>query len=67
MTRMTAKDFDQELLDLYDFYQTKIEDCDRKLEAAVAALTVRADGDVPALPKARTKRRGLLLRKQNFL
>ncbi len=44
-------------LDLYDFYQTKIEDCDRKLEAAVAALTVRADGDVPALPKARTKRK----------
>jgi transposase len=44
-------------LDLYDFYQTKIEDCDGKLEAAVAALTVRADGDVPALPKARTKRK----------
>lgn len=44
-------------LDLYDFYQTKIEDCDRKLEASVAALTVRADGDVPALPKARTKRK----------
>lgn len=43
-------------LDLYDFYQIKIEDCDRKLEAAVAALTVRADGGVPALPKARTKR-----------
>ncbi len=43
-------------LDLYDFYQTKIEDCDRKLEAAVAALTVRAYGDIPALPKARTKR-----------
>lgn len=42
-------------LELYDFYQTKIEACDRKLEAAVAALTVRADGDVPALPKARTK------------
>ena len=44
-------------LDLYDFYQTKIEDCDRKLEAAVAALTLRSDGDVPALPKARTKRK----------
>ena len=44
-------------LDLYDFYQTKIEECDRKLEAAVTALTVRADGDVPALPKARTKRK----------
>jgi hypothetical protein len=44
-------------LDLYDFHQTKIEDCDRKLEAAVAALTVRVDGDVPALPKARIKRK----------
>ena len=43
-------------LDLYDFYQAKIEECDRKLEAAVAALTIKAIGDVPALPKARTKR-----------
>ncbi len=42
-------------LDLYDFYQTKIEDCDRKLEVAVAALIVRADGNIPALPRARTK------------
>ncbi len=41
-------------LDLYDFYHAKVAECDRKLEAAVAALTVRAD-DVPALPKARTK------------
>lgn len=31
-------------LELYDVYQAKIEDCDRKLEAAVAALTVKADG-----------------------
>jgi transposase len=44
-------------LDLYDFYQTKIEDCDRKLEAAVAALTVRADDDATGLPKVRTKRK----------
>ena len=29
-------------LDLYDFYQAKIADCDRKLEAAVAALTIKA-------------------------
>lgn len=43
-------------LDLYDFYQAKIEDCDRKLEAAVAALTVKAPGDVAVLPKARIKR-----------
>ena len=42
-------------LELYDFYQVKVDDCDRKLEAAVAALTVRADGNIPALPKARTK------------
>lgn len=42
-------------LDLYDVYQSKIEDCDRKLETAVAALTVKTDGDIPALPKARTK------------
>lgn len=44
-------------LDLYDFYQVKIEDCDRKLEAAIAALTVKAPGDVAALPKARIKRK----------
>lgn len=44
-------------LELYDVYQGKIWDCDRKLEAAVAALTVKVDGDIPALPKARTKRK----------
>ncbi|MGN7870367.1 hypothetical protein [Paracoccus sp. 22332] len=44
-------------LDLYDLYQVKIEECDRKLEAAVAGLTVKAIGDVPALPKARIKRK----------
>nr|WP_232295659.1 IS110 family transposase [Pseudorhodobacter aquimaris] len=43
-------------LDLYDFYQTKIEECNRKLEAAVAALTIKAICDVPPLAKARTKR-----------
>ena len=42
-------------LDLYDFYHTKVAECDRKLEAAVAALTARAADGVPALPKARTK------------
>jgi transposase len=42
-------------LDLYDFYQAKMVECDRKLEAAIAALTVRTADDVPALPKARTK------------
>lgn len=44
-------------LELYDVYQAKIGDCDRKLEVAVAALTVKADGDIPALPTARTKRK----------
>lgn len=44
-------------LELYDFYQSKIEQCDRKLEAAVAALSVRFEGDIPALPKPRTKRK----------
>lgn len=43
-------------LDLYDFHQAKIEECDRKLEAAVAALTVKTSGDIPALPKAWIKR-----------
>jgi transposase len=42
-------------LDLYDFYHAKVAECDRKLEAAIAALTVRTADDVPALPKARTK------------
>ncbi len=42
-------------LQLYDFCQAKMAECDRKLEAAVASLTVRASSPVPALPKARTK------------
>lgn len=42
-------------LELYDFYHVKVAECDRTLEAAVAALTVRAADDVAALPKARTK------------
>lgn len=33
-------------LELYDFYKAQIETCDRRLEAAVAALTVRADDDL---------------------
>ncbi|MDO5703563.1 MAG: IS110 family transposase [Paracoccus sp. (in: a-proteobacteria)] len=44
-------------LELYDFYHAKIEDCDRKLEAAVAALTIKAQGNIPPLPKARVKRK----------
>jgi len=43
MTRMTAKDFDQELLDLYDFYAhgkiTKREFLDRAGKFAVGGVT----------------------------
>jgi transposase len=42
-------------LELYDTYQTMMEDCDRKLEAAIAALTVKASGAIAPLPKARIK------------
>lgn len=42
-------------LALYDFCQARMAECDRKLELAVADLTVKASTPVPALPKARTK------------
>lgn len=46
MTRMTAKDFDQELLDLYDFYAhgqiTKREFLDKAAKFAVGGLTAAA-------------------------
>jgi transposase len=42
-------------LELYDFYQDKMLECDRKLEAAITDLTVRVEGQLPPLPKARTK------------
>jgi carboxymethylenebutenolidase len=46
MTRMTARDFDQELLDLYDFYAhgliTKREFLDRAGKFAVGGLTAAA-------------------------
>jgi|GEM_PF-4694021 len=38
----------------FDLHKT--EECDRKLEAAVAGMSVRVEGDIPALPKPRTKR-----------
>ncbi|QFT65033.1 Transposase (plasmid) [Roseivivax sp. THAF30] len=44
-------------LDLYDFYKAKIEECDQRLEAAVAALSVKGGDDRPPLPKARIKGR----------
>jgi hypothetical protein len=42
-------------LELYDFYQKKMLECDRRLEAAISDLTVRGEHQLPALPKARTK------------
>ena len=42
-------------LELCDFYKAHIEACDRRLEAAVAALTVWAGSDLAPLPKARIK------------
>lgn len=46
MTRMTAKDFDQSLLDLYDYYAhgkiTKREFLDRAGRYAVGGLTAVA-------------------------
>lgn len=42
-------------LELYDLYQDKMLECDRKLEAAISDLTVRAEHQLPPLPKARTK------------
>ena len=44
-------------LELYDFYQAKILDCDRRLEAAVSRLTVSAAGPVGKLPKARHRQK----------
>ncbi|MBK1637316.1 IS110 family transposase [Rhodovulum adriaticum] len=43
-------------LQIYDHYQDRIAECDRALEAAVTALTIRAGGDLPPLPKARVKK-----------
>lgn len=42
-------------LALYDFYQTKILECDSKLEAALATLQMDEGHDVRHLPKARHK------------
>lgn len=41
-------------LELYDFYQVKLE-CDRKLEAAIASMTAELEAPVAPLPKIRTK------------
>ena len=42
-------------LALYDFYQTKILECDRKLETTLRDLAVDQDHDTRNLPKVRTK------------
>lgn len=42
-------------LELYDFYKVQIDAGDRRLEAAMGALSVQADDDVAPLPKARIK------------
>lgn len=44
-------------LDLYDFYQTKMLECDRNLEAVLDTLAVDKDHDASQLPRARTKRK----------
>ena len=42
-------------LDLYDFYQTKMLECDRNLEALLDVLATDQEHDPSQLPKARTK------------
>jgi transposase len=44
-------------LALYDFYQTKILECDKKLEVALKALEQDNGHDTALLPKVRTKTR----------
>lgn len=44
-------------LALFDFYQTKILECDRRLEVALKALEMDEGHDVRRLPKVRTKGR----------
>ena len=42
-------------LELYDFYQAKMLECDRHLEATLAALGADAEHDSSQLPRPRTK------------
>ena len=39
-------------LDFYHFYQAKMVECDRKLEAAIAALKITTTTPIGLLPKA---------------
>jgi len=42
-------------LELYDFYQAKMAECDRNLEAVLEVLAADQDHDPNQLPRARTK------------
>jgi transposase len=42
-------------LELYDFYQAKILDCDRRLEAIMAELAAKGDEHKGSLPPVRTR------------
>ncbi|MEO1544807.1 MAG: IS110 family transposase [Pseudomonadota bacterium] len=44
-------------LALYDFYQSKMLECDRHLEATLAALGTDTEHDTSQLPRPRTKRK----------
>ncbi len=42
-------------LELYDFYHTKMLECDRRLKAVLAGLAADMDNDVASLPPARNR------------
>ncbi len=42
-------------LELYDFYQAKMHECDHKLEASIASITAGVEPPLAPLPKIRTK------------
>lgn len=48
----------EQSLDLYDFYTTKITECDRRLDQQFASMKPRfeVEGDLPAAPTSRTKK-----------
>jgi transposase len=44
-------------LELYDFYQSKMLECDRHLEVTLATLAADQEHDLRKMPKVRTKRK----------
>lgn len=42
-------------LELYDFYQAKIEECDYKLQAVLTTLAADKDHDAKSMPRVRTR------------